>query len=110
MPKSFIYIICYQTTSYSNHQLAKEAYFDIEKAKQNIDKLGTIYTIEITNSQFTEWQNLNKLYVVMRNSVDKDAFNTPIAIFDNIIDAKNTYQDYEYKKKTFKINECFIRN
>ena len=46
----------------------------------------------------------------MRNSVDKESSNTPIAIFDNIIDAKNTYHDYEYKKKTFKINECFIRN
>lgn len=110
MPKTFIYIICYQTTSYSNHQIAKEAYFTMEKATDNLSLLGTIYTLEITNQQFQEWQNINKLFVIMRNSVDKDSLNIPVAIFDNITDAKNTYHDYEYKKKTFKINECFIRN
>ncbi len=110
MSKSFIYINCYQTTGYSNTQIAKDAYFDIKKAEANLEKFGTIYTIEITNQQFEEWKSLNKLYVIMRKSLDKDSFNTPIAIFDNITTARNTYHDYEYKKKTFKINECFVRN
>ncbi len=110
MSKSFIYIVCYQTTSYSNIQVAKEAYFDSRKATDNLEKFGAIYTIEITNQQFEQWQSLNKIYVIMRKSIDKDTLNTPIAVFDDIITAKNIYHDYEYKKKTFKINECFIKN
>ncbi len=100
----YLYINCYQTTSGSNHQVAKEVALNKKTANEHLDIGGTTYTLSIDK----DFSNLDKVYVVMRIPQNKECFTEPVDVFDDIDKAREMYLKYDYKKKMYRINDCFM--
>ncbi len=105
-----IFINCYPTNSSSNHQTARDVFFDQKLAHLSLENNGFTYEIE-TNITLNDIHILpipSKLYVVMRIPQNKYVMTHPVDIFTDINKAKLKYLDYEYKKKTYRINTAQI--
>jgi hypothetical protein len=100
----YLYINCYKTTSDSNHQVARQVALNKETANKHLEVKGTMYTLSIDK----DFSNLDKVYVVMRIPQNKECLTVPVDAFDDIDKAKEMYLNYDYKKKMYRINDCFI--
>lgn len=101
-----VYINCYPTSSSSNHQTARDLFFDKKLADSSLEKYGMTYELEtdITLDEIHILPHTPKLYVVMRIPQNKYVMTQPIDLYLDINKAKAKYLDYEYKKKTYRVN------
>ncbi len=44
----------------------------------------------------------------MRIPQNKECFTEPVDVFDDIDKAREMYLKYDYKKKMYRINDCFM--
>jgi hypothetical protein len=105
-----VYINCYPTSSSSNHQTARDLFFDKKLADSSLESYGVTYELEttITLDDIHVVPHTTKLYVVMRIPQNKYVMTQPIDLYTDIKKAKAKYLDYEYKKKNYRINTVHV--